>query len=173
MREARELEAAERKPGRRERVRYAKGRFAQLAQMLGVAGVPSAPPRDRNWALLRLDRMLSRIASFGSRPVVAMLRFRDDTPPELIEECGELLDLGVRTRDWIARWDERSYLLVLDARIDHAIAAMERLRDRVVALFDENGVHDGLMIGIALSRRDETALDVTERASRSVVDTQH
>lgn len=164
MRDARGAEATERKPGRRERIRYAKGRFANLAQMLGITGVPTAPPRDRPWALLRLDRMLARIAAYGPRPVVALMRFPDGARADLIDESGDLLEYGIRTRDWIARWDPMTYLVVLDARIDHAVGALERLRDAVHALFEAQQAPDGVHIGIALSRRDETAADVVERA---------
>lgn len=164
MRESLGAEAPEQRPGRRERVRYAKGRFGNLAAMLGLTGVPAAAPRDRGWATLRLDRMLARIAAYGPRPVVALLRFPETARRDLIDEAGDLLDYGIRTRDWIARWDAFTFLIVLDARIDHAIGALERSRDRIAALFDEAGSHDGVQIGIALSRRDETARDVVERA---------
>jgi len=163
-------EAAERRPGRKERVRYAKGRYANLVAMLGLAGAPPAPQHDRAWAILRLDRMLARIAAYGPRPVVALLRFPDHARPDLIDDCGEMFEYAVRTRDWIARWDSHTYVIVLDARIDHAIKALERVRDAAHAVFEEAHAPDGVSIGIALSRRDERAQDVIERARHALAD---
>jgi diguanylate cyclase (GGDEF)-like protein len=148
------------------------GAVAALAVAADVDAVTGA--RSRAWADRHLRRALARV-DLHRRAVIALLdldHFKqvNDVHGHLagdraLRAVARVLDEALRTDDWAARWGGDEFIVVIDARIDHALEALERVR-RAVAAVRVAGVRDpiSVSIGATLSRPGDELEDVLERA---------
>lgn len=152
------------------------GAVAALAIAADVDSVTGA--RSRSWAERHLDRTLARI-DLRRRAVVALLdldgfkrvndRYGHLGGDRALRVVARILDEALRSNDWAARWGGDEFVIVLEARIDHALDALERVR-RAIAEHDAAGVPRGLSasIGATLARPGDEVADVMERADRAL-----
>lgn len=152
------------------------GAVAALAIAADVDAVTGA--RSRNWAERHLDRALARV-DLRRRAVVALLdldgfKTVNDRHGHLggdraLRVVARILDETLRSDDWSARWGGDEFLIVLEARIDHALEALERVR-RAIAQHEAAGVPRQLSasIGATLARPGDEVAEVIERADRAL-----
>lgn len=134
--------------------------------------------RSRAWGERRLRRTLARI-DFRERRIVALLdlddfkRVNDNFGhvggDRALRAVARILDDTLRANDWAARWGGDEFVVVIDARVDHALEALERLR-LAIATQTFAGVPRGLTvsIGATLTRPGDEIEDVVDRADRAL-----
>ncbi len=135
--------------------------------------------RTRRWAEPRLRRALARVAFGGPRPVVALLdldRFKqiNDVRGHLsgdraLRAVARCLEASLRPGDWAARWGGDEFLIVVvDARVDHAIGALERVRATIGSARIDGLPPLSVSIGVALSRPGDDVEQILTRADRAL-----
>ena len=135
--------------------------------------------RTRRWAEPRLRRALARVAFGGPRPVVALLdldRFKqinDDrghlSGDRALRAVARCLEASLRPGDWAARWGGDEFLIVVvDARIDHALGALERVRATIGSARVDGLPALSVSVGVALSRPGDDVEHVLARADRAL-----
>jgi diguanylate cyclase (GGDEF)-like protein len=135
--------------------------------------------RTRRWAEPRLRRALARVAFGGPRPVVALLdldRFKqiNDVRGHLsgdraLRAVARCLEASLRPGDWAARWGGDEFLIVIvDARIDHALGALERIRATIGSARVDGLPPLSVSIGVALSRPGDDVEHVLARSDRAL-----
>lgn len=152
------------------------GAVAALAIAADVDAVTGA--RSRAWAERHLRRTFAR-TELRRRAVIALLdldRFKQVNDlhghvagDRALRAVAHVLDEALRAGDWSARWGGDEFVVVIDARIDHALEALERVRTAVGAL-SVPGVRQALTvsIGATLPRPGDELEDVVERADRAL-----
>jgi diguanylate cyclase (GGDEF)-like protein len=156
--------------------RRVDGAVAALAVAADIDAVTGT--RSRGWGERHLRRQLARV-DLRRRWVVALLdldRFKqvNDVHGHLggdraLRVVARTLDDSLRAGDWAARWGGDEFLVVLDARIDHALEALERVR-LAIAEHEGKGAPRGLSvsIGATLTRPGDDVEDVVDRADRAL-----
>ena len=149
-------------------------RLAVAADVDTVTGA-----RSRRWGEAHLRRVFARAAHDAGAPVVALIdldRFKavNDTYGHVagdrtLRAVARALDESLRTGDWAARWGGDEFLVVIDAQIEDALDALERIR-AVVARLDVPAAAAGLSIsvGVTSAGRGDTIEDALDRADRAL-----
>jgi diguanylate cyclase (GGDEF)-like protein len=137
-----------------------------------LTGVP-----NRLAATRRARDEISR-ARRASRPLSAALielsceGADSETRARLIRIAAEMLSQSLRAYDQIGRWRDDVFVTVMpEAEIEHAVAAAQRFRDRVLAdpAMRPDGVETVVRAGVAVLQPDDaTLLDIAERADRAL-----
>lgn len=146
---------------------------ARLAVAADIDTVTGA--RSRRWGEAHLRRVLARAEQDDCYPVLALVdldRFKmvNDTYGHVagdrtLRAVARALDESLRIGDWAARWGGDEFLVVIDAQIDDALDALERIR-AIVTHLDAPLVPAGLSIsiGVTCAGRGDTLEGALERA---------
>ena len=150
---------------------------ARLAVAADIDTVTGA--RSRRWGEAHLRRVLARADQDECYPVLALVdldRFKavNDTYGHVagdrtLRAVARALDESLRIGDWAARWGGDEFLVVIDAQIDDALDALERIR-AIVTRLDAPLVPAGLSIsvGVTCAGRGDTLEGALERADRAL-----